>query len=497
MPRPISTLLFHPPDRLRIAAVLLGLACLAPLSRAQVVNLWPVFVGEGKDGTAPAFGQDFSSWNAAGPLVFHETVSGIDARGFRPLFVRFQDPVSGHVRGHFLYPVFNYRIEDDYSNWNIFYLLNFKSEQEPGVSEFNLFPFIFYKKTPDPETSYFGVFPIAGEMKRKFAQGRFSWMLFPLYGKFEKGPVTTVTTPWPFIKTVYGDDNHGFELWPIAGSRYKEGDYREKFILWPFVITRDEKLWLDQPEETRIYFPYFRQTTARYDNKSYIWPFIGHTYSTFPQYVDKRYFWPFLVQTRGKNIYVNRWGPFYTHSIRKGVDKTWVAWPIYRHQAWNESRLDQTKTQILYILFWNMTQRRPGNVDGPVARRTHLWPLASRWDNGAGTRQFQLFSPLEALFPYNQAVRSLYSPLFAVYRSEQIGDDFSRQNLLFNFITYRREADTVQTDVGPLVGWGHHENGSHFSLLKGLFGYERQENHRRFRLFWIPIGNSPPASSNP
>ena len=142
-------------------------------------------------------------------------------------------------------------------------------------------------------------------------------------------------------------------------------------------------------------------------------------------------------------------------------------------------------------------ERRPGNVDGPVARRTHLWPLASRWDNGAGTRQFQLLSPLEALFAYNQGVRSLYSPLFAVYRSEQIGDDFSRQNLLFNFITYRREADTVQTDVGPLVGWGHHENGSHFSLLKSLFGYERQENHRRFRLFWIPIGNSTPASSNP
>ena len=462
-----------------------------------MVNFWPFFVGEGADGGARAFGQDFERWTAAGPIAFHETVNGLDARGIRPLNVRFEDPVSGHVRGHILYPLFNYRIEPGFFNWNLFHLLTYKQASEPGISEFNVFPFLFYKKTPYPETSYLGVFPIAGHVKTRFGNGRIDWFLFPLYGRFEANGVTTRTTPWPFIKTLSGEGNHGFEVWPLYGSRHKEGAYREMFLLWPFVLTRDAKLWLDQPEETRAYLPYFRQTTALYENKSYIWPFVGRTVSTFPKYIENRYFWPFFVQTRGDHRTINRWAPFYTHSIRKGVDKTWVAWPLYRRQSWNASDLDQTKTQFLYFVYWNLTQKRPGEIDGPVVRKTHLWPLATSWDDGAGTRQFQLFSPLEPFFPFNRAIRSLYSPLLAVYRSEQIGDDFSRHNLLFNFISYRREADNVQTDIGPLVGWGRRENGSHFSVLKGLLGYEREDQDHRFRLFWIPLGGSPATSSQP
>lgn len=468
---------------------------------AQVVNLWPIFVGEGSEGTAHAFGKDYERWSGGTIFLFNESVNGIETRGFRPFHVSFHDPVSGNIRGHVIYPFFNYRIEDGYFNWNIFYFLNFKKHDPDTVNditEFNIFPFIFYRKTPDPARSHFGFFPIAGNVTAKFGSGRIDWFLFPLYGKFEENNVTTMTVPWPFIKIMYGEGNHGFEIWPLFGSRHKEGAYRENFFLWPFYMTRDEKLWLDQPEELRAYLPfYFRHTTAIFENKSHPWPFVGHTSSLYPKYNETRYFWPFFVQTRGDFRTINRWAPFYSHSIRKGVDKKWVMWPFYREQVWVEKDLAMKKTQFLYILYWNLTQQRPGNVDGPKATRTHLWPVSSYWNNGAGDIQFQLFSPLEPFFPYNRAVRSLYSPFLAIYRVERKGDDFVRHNALFNFFTYRRESETTQTDLGPLVGWGKSENGSHFQLLKGFLGYERKETDRTWHLFWIRIGGSQRTSSSP
>jgi len=485
-----------------LLSVLFGFLVL-PAS-AQVVNLWPVFVGEGSKGSAHAFGKDYERWSGAGIFLFHESVNGIDTRGFRPFHVRLQDPSSDNIRGHVLYPVFNYRIEDGYFSWNLFYFLNFKKRDprtDDDLTEFNIFPFLFYRKTPDPERSHLGVFPIAGKVTAKFGNGRIDWFLFPLYGKFQENNVTTITTPWPFIKTMHGEGNHGFEIWPFYGYRHKEGAYREKFILWPFFMTRDKKLWLEQPEELRAYLPfYFRHTTGLFENKSYPWPFVGHTDSRFPQYRERRYFWPFFVQTRGDSRYVNRWAPFYTHSIRKDVDKTWIMWPLYRRQVWIEKDLAMEKTQILYFLYWNLTQQRPGNGNGPKVTRTHFWPVSSYWNNGNGNIQFQLFSPLEPFFPYNRAIRSAYSPFFALYRMERKGDDLVRHNALFNFITYRREAETIQTDIGPLASWGKSKHGSHFELLKGFFGYERTGTRHAYRLFWIRIGHSeqlPPETESP
>jgi len=40
-------------------------------------------------------------------------------------------------------------------------------------------------------------------------------------------------------------------------------------------------------------------------------------------------------------------------------------------------------------------------------------------DNGAGARQFQLFSPVDVFLGDNENVRLLWSPLFAIYRYDQ------------------------------------------------------------------------------
>jgi hypothetical protein len=244
--------------------------------------------------------------------------------------------------------------------------------------------------------------------------------------------------PWPFIKILQGEGNHGFELWPLFGYREKAGAYHEQFYLWPFFFKNEAALWAPQPSVKLGILPfYLREQDANAISETYAWPFFGYTNRTAPyRYHETRYFWPFFVQGRGDDRYVNRWGPVYTHSVIKGKDKRWFVWPFWNQQRWTEDRLEHTTQQFFYFLYNSNEQRSATNPSLPSARRIHFWPFLSLWTNGAGRKQVQAFSPFELFFPNNQSVKLSYSPLFAFYRYDQKSPEEKRLSLIWDFVTY-------------------------------------------------------------
>jgi len=60
----------------------------------------------------------------------------------------------------------------------------------------------------------------------------------------EQHGVTTTATPWPIIKIVRGDGNHGFSLWPLFGWRAKAGVDHEQ----GFAILQDHHVLADGPQ---------------------------------------------------------------------------------------------------------------------------------------------------------------------------------------------------------------------------------------------------------
>jgi hypothetical protein len=152
-------------------------------------------------------------------------------------------------------------------------------------------------------------------------------------------------------------------------------------------------------------------------------------------------------------MYVSRTGPFYTHSIKKGVDKTWAPWPLWRRMALTEDGADQVKTQLLYFVYWNLEERSTTNPGAAPAHKTFLWPLFSSWDNGAGRRQFQFPSVFDVFFPSNEEVRESWTPLATLFRRDESPGGGERTALLWNAVSWERGAagdTTVQ--IGPL-GW--------------------------------------------
>jgi len=200
---------------------------------------------------------------------------------------------------------------------------------------------------------------------------------------------------------------------------------------------------------------YAREVRPGSISESYLWPFFGYTQQDAPlaPYRETRYLWPLFVQGRGTEHRVNRWAPFYSHSVRRGVDKRWFVWPLFRHETWQGQGLVHTKDQVLFFLYSAERQRSAAQPELPAAHKAHLWPLVSTWDNGAGRSQFQFLSPLSVFFPQNEKIQLLYNPLFALYRRDQKAPDEVRHEVLWRAVTWRRSGETRELRIlGPTLG---------------------------------------------
>jgi hypothetical protein len=462
--------------------------CLGPFwataASALEVNYWPFFTGQQEEATG-----DFDRWQAFGPFVFGRHTEGASATGVRPLWVRIDDLERDRMGVHVLYPLFNYRSNPQGVSWDIFNLLRFDRfgpEEAENVRTAHLFPILFFRQDPDrPERSYFGIFPIAGTAQNQLGYTRLMWFPFP-FMRLERGEVTTVAMPWPFLRFVQGPGVSGYHIWPLYGSVAHEGRFERRYWLWPLGYRVRNELWKEQPFEAFGFLPFYAQSVSETaESRSFIWPFFGYTDSRSPEYFETRYFWPFVVQRRGES-YVNRWAPFYSRSVRSGVEKRWIAWPIYREESRIERDLLHEKTQVLYFLYWNLRQSDPVNEERPAAVKRHVWPFFSYWDNGADRRQVQVLNPFEVFYPQNDIMRVIYTPLFALYRFDRQDEATTRNSLIFDFVTWGRTTETSHFHVGPLVQTSAEDEGRRWEVLKGLVGYDGTAERRRVRLFWWP-----------
>ena len=465
-----------------LCAALLAVAA----TRGEERNGWPLFV-EQSPPDAPV-----SSRQMLGPLLFAKESTGLVA-GFRPLYLRAE--AGDKESAALLYPLFTWEKQPGYRKFSFLQLVNVQHSDEPGKparKNFDVWPLYFSKETGDPATSYHAFFPIAGTVKYRFGRDELSWTLFPLYLHSTKAGREVTTAPWPFLTFIQGGGHHGFEFWPLFGRRGRAHDYDRQFYLWPLGFKSAQHLDQPVPTVSQGFLPFYtRDTAPGLIRENYVWPFFGYTHRTEPnRYDETRYFWPLFVQGQGDQRRINRWAPFYTHSAIKGYDKTWVAWPLYRHAEWTEGGIAQEKNQLLYFLYLSQTQRSLTNPAAAPAHKTHLWPLFSAWDNGAGRRQVQVLSPLEVFFPSNDVIRQLYTPLFALYRYDRDAS-VERHSLLWNAITWRRGTAGRAFHLGPLVSVDAGTDRQRVAFGLGLFGWQRRPGETKSRFFLFDFQRKP------
>lgn len=459
--------------------VLAGLfLCLIRLPGAEE-NCWPLWVRRTDPTTGIEAGQ------AVGPLFFWRT-DATGLQGLRP--VCHTQLTAAGAEGSLLYPFFVWRQQGELRSFSFFQLLNLRQLAPADGSapdrRLDVWPFWFSRDSGDPAESYRALFPLAGTIKQRFGRDRITFTAFPLYAHTEKAGRHVTHAPWPFLRFVEGGGHRGFEFWPLYGHVTRTGDYDRRYWLWPLFYRSSTGLAEPVPDVKVGALPFYtRDTGPGYISENYLWPFFGYSDRTAPyRYQETRWFWPFLVQGRGDDRFINRWGPVYTHSVIKGYDKTWFLWPLLRHAEWQADGLAQEKDQLLFFVLWSLQQRSLTNPSAEPAHKLHFWPLFSAWNDGAGRRQVQALSPFEVFFPQNEHVRRLWTPLFALYRYERRADGSSRHALLWDALTWQRHPQASEFHLGPLFSAESGPTHRRFALGAGLLGLQRRDG-RGWRLF--------------
>jgi len=445
-----------------------------------------------------------AEWSAMGPLFFKKTgvaPEGGMVRGFRPFWIEAHADAGGAWSGHFLYPIFSYSEDARSYRWSLFELIRHSGPRAGDVAtgrserpdrRWDVFPFWFFRESTDSGRNYGGIFPLAGTIRQTLGFERLSWVGFPLLVESERRGAITTAAPWPFLRVTRGAAR-GWGIWPLYTWFERPGESRAETYLWPLgynhTVEAGSTAVAGTPARREIgALPFYaRSSGPGYVSEDYAWPFFGYTERTSPAvYSERRYLWPLFVQGHGEGRRVNRWAPFYTQSVVRGSRQEWYAWPFLRYAQWNEADLERRRTQLLYFLYWNEEQRLADRADSAVARLTHVWPLFSAWGDGAGRRQWQLFSPLEVFFPGNENVRLAWSPLLALARHDQSAPGNSRTSLLWDLVTWEKRPTAAESNrpLGHLVSVVQADGAKRVAIGRGLFGFQRTA-HAGWRAFWF------------
>ena len=478
--------------------------------REHEFNAWPFMVERRSPDTGALV-----AWQAVGPLLFDEpaqTAGGPAASGMRPFWVETREPARDRSSRSVLYPLYRSLTDEGTFRWSVFDLVRERGPRPGAVQEsadfaprheFEVFPFWFEREFADSRLNYRAWWPVSGTLRDKLWLERASWTLFPFRAETERRGAITTYSPWPFVQVTSGAAQ-GWGFWPFYSTLQRPGATREHHALWPFFHRQTREPSPEDPagtpprEELAVLPFYTRTTGPGLASENYLWPLFGYTDQTAPRrYQERRYLWPFLVQGRGDDRYVNRWAPFYTHSIIQGREKRWYAWPLVRHRQWVDEGVERSRSQLLYFLYWREEQRAAGRPQSPTAELTHLWPILSHWDNGAGRRQWQLLSPLEVFLPANPDIRRTWSPLFSLARHDQRAPGHSRTSLLWDAVTWERhEAEQrLEFHLGPLLGVARAGAATRVSLGNGLLGWQRAAAGG-WRMFWLDFPPRRPDRGN-
>lgn len=349
---------------------------------------------------------------------------------------------------------------------------NFSADAELPRHRSWLLPVYFQGQDVHGE-NYFALFPLGGTLHEFLGRDKILFALFPLFGKSQINDVKTTSVLWPVYSRTRGEGIRRDRVFPLFGKSVLDGKYEKKFVLWPFWTSVDYfypgnsgRSWIlfplcgrsqmDKESTWWILPPLFRFTDGeREDRLLCPWPFIQKQTN---EQLDKLYVWPL-------------WGR--KQSADGALDRTFALWPF----LWSETAQHKQVTvkRKLALPFFYSQSKRLRKPDGPdeqspeISRGWKIWPLMS-WRREGERSCFRMLE----LWPLDTApIERNWAPLWTLVKRT---DDAGRVEKEFLWFVW-------QSEVSPKA------DESEWALLKGLLGYKRSGDSKRFQFFWFNVGD--------
>lgn len=460
-----------------------GFACLAVVCLAAGVG--PLFAAPVYDlGCIASDRRDLygrAQFRALGPLV-EWTRDGTPAlSGFRPFYTLERDGRDREVLD-VLWPLATYRHWDRETDWRVLVAFGSIADTTDPASRYHawVFPFLFWGRDGEGR-DYGAVFPIGGTI-REFMGRDVSFALFPLYSHSTLNDLETHNILYPVISWTTGDHIQKFRVFPFYGRSVKQDDYDKRFVLWPF-WTSARYARPGVRGGGFVLFPlYGHLKMENQESWMVVPPFNRWTRST--QGTAGYFLWPFIHVASGETDRLQIW-PLYGYKRTANETSRFALWPLVSSRHTDRPAGDANLFRI-FPIYYSFRQTVTNAAYGMESSRSVcVWPLFDydRRGGWARVRVIDLWPPQNT-----PGIERNLAPLWTLYRFERTPRGREHE-LLWGLAHWERTAAGVKSgSIFPVATWATDGAAGalrRWDVLKGLVGYDRRGDVRRFRALYL------------
>lgn len=462
------------------------LSGLSPTAAADDYNpaldAWPIF----RYWTTP---EDQSHhFEALWPLFERHSAPKESSFYFRPLYNRRDDKGSRVVESDWLWPFGSGTGRRDLKR-KVFYPL-FVWDRETfsdGTEQKRclLLPFLYYRAGRKKPTDLL-IFPLGGVIHNLLGRKRVVIVLWPvfIYQEGEEARAWSVIHPI-FTRIRWNDGGWGGKLLPLFGINRRPGKLTKLFVLWPLF----QKEWMrsDLGEFRRIFiFPFYGKIDdPRGWEWTVLWPFFSHRMDKNMDQEDWWYPWPLLGHRKGKDLAGRTFRPIVSWESRRGESHVSYLWPLGWYQKNSRKGEEAMSLRLVPLFFREWEATRAGRTSA-----WQVWPLAKyRNDVKEGHLELPSIFP----FRYHAELERNFGPFFRLFEYRRTSEGLRSWRVLWRFLRVDKGARDSYLGIWPLFSI-HGRKGKvsehRWNVLKGLVGYERVGEERRWRiLYFVRFGS--------
>ncbi len=387
----------------------------------------------------------------------------------RPFYSHVNDPATERWRKDYLWPLYTQKgfKDEQYSRFLFFgYSQDFSKDDDRQRTW--VIPF-YYQGVDANGEGYFAIFPFGGTIHEFLGRDKMMFVLFPLFAKSQVNDVHTTTVLWPIYSNSKGEKVDRVRFWPLYGRTDLFGEYRKKFVLWP--IYTSVKYTNDRnPGGGFILVPiYGRIKTEKAANYWLVAPLFRYMTSEEQWIVHAP--WPFIQLADGEMHKRIVW-PLYGKKSLGTLTKQYFLWPfLWNNKTEYASHIHHRRLIVPFLSYQTdvVTQKTENyEVGGVSSRYWKIWPLMS-WERKHGNTRLRTLE----LWPLRNTpgIERNWAPWWTLYK---------RLN--------------TDGEIGHHVLWGLYRQTKspqefEWSLLKGVAGYKKSPNSRRYRFLFMWFGN--------
>lgn len=428
----------------------------------------------------------------AGPIVeWTDREGGRTLHAVRPLFAREVDQSRDIDVLDVLWPVASFRTRGRETEWRVLTVFGHDFDNTDRNAAYHVWglPFVFAGRTAAGE-GYGGLFPVYGHLYDFLGQDEVSFVLFPLYCYSRVNERETYSVLWPLLSRTTGRGGHSFRALPFYAEARREGEWTKRYVAWP--------LWSSVRYErpgargyAYVLFPVFGRVNMENQQSWLVLPPLIR-WSTSARGREGYMPWPFIQYSSGRTEKLYLWPVWGRRKTDFETSQFWL-WPIVSAGDEKVGDKEVARFKLLPFVCSDRESTVKSNAEAQVTdRHFALWPLLSYRRTGPATRLRSLcLWPLKDTLPVERNL----APLWTVFDRERTESGVNT-DLLWGLAHWGgRTNGAASASVFPLVSWergGENESVKKWSLLKGLFGYEREGDRRRYRaLYMLNWGDQP------